>query len=147
DAAWPLWVYMAIVAGFGILQFTLYPIGVAFANDNVEPDRRVGLSGIIIMFYGFGASVGPLIAGGLMRVLDESMFFVFVSACAGLLVLFVRPQKVTGEHLSQDAPTQFVPIPEAQSAAPVPALDPRIDMEVDVSHNPPAEEEPQPAAS
>lgn len=147
DAPWPLWVYMAIVAGFGILQFTLYPIGVAFANDNVDPDRRVGLSGIIIMFYGFGACLGPLMAGALMRALGDGMFFVFVSACAGVLVLFVRPQKVTGEHLSEDAPTQFVPIPEVQSAAPLPALDPRIDMESDVSHNPPAEEAPQPAAS
>lgn len=146
--SWPLWVYMAIVAGFGIFQFTLYPIGVAFANDNVETDRRVGLSGIIIMFYGFGACVGPLLAGALMRSFGENTFFVFVSVCAAFLVVSVRPEKVTGEHLSEDAPTQFVPIPEAQSAAPVPALDPRVDMEADISHNPPEHgEEAQPAAT
>src|SRR5690554_3007857 len=27
-------------AAFGVLQFTLYPLGAAFANDNVDPDRR-----------------------------------------------------------------------------------------------------------
>src|SRR5690625_7059564 len=29
-------------AVFGVLQFTLYPLGAAFANANVDPERRVG---------------------------------------------------------------------------------------------------------
>src|SRR5690606_8501898 len=142
----PLWgwgwtfSFTALVAfscAFGALQFTLYPLGAAFANDNVEQERRVGLSAILYMVYGLGACVGPLVAGLLMRELDSSMYFVFVSACAAVLVLVIRPQRVTGANLSQDAPTHFVPMSDSlQSSNVVAALDPRVDVESDVSFEP-----------
>ncbi|HUH60640.1 MAG TPA: MFS transporter [Candidimonas sp.] len=133
----PYWALLLFSCVFGILQFTLYPLGAAFANDNVDPDRRVGLSAILYMVYGLGACVGPLIVGLLMRELNASMYFVFVSACAAILVVFVRPQKVTGENLSEDAPTHFVPMSDSlQSSNVVAALDPRVDVESDVSDKP-----------
>src|SRR5690606_35929223 len=93
----PYWALVLCSCGFGVLQFTLYPLGAAFANDNVEPERRVGLSAILYMVYGVGACVGPLIAGLLMRELESSVYFVFVSVCAAILVAVIRPQRVTGE--------------------------------------------------
>ncbi|NLC34852.1 MAG: MFS transporter [Alcaligenaceae bacterium] len=142
---WPLPYPVLVVFSslFGIILFTLYPVAAAFANDNVDPDRRVGLSAILYMVYGLGACVGPLFVGILMRELQAGVFFVFVSACAIFLVIFVRPQRVSGTHLSQDAPTEFVPMPESsQTQNVVPALDPRIDLDTDVSFMPPPEGEP-----
>src|SRR5690606_24593139 len=56
-------------------------------------------------------------------------------------IVVVRPQRVTGAYLSQDAPTEFVPMPESsQTPNVVPALDPRVDLETDVSFTPPPEE-------
>src|SRR5690606_28685913 len=55
----PYWVLLVISCVFGACQFTLYPIGVAFANDHIEPERRVGLSAIVLMVYGLGACIGP----------------------------------------------------------------------------------------
>lgn len=132
----PYWALLLISCAFGALQFTLYPIGVAFANDHVEPDRRVGLSAIVLMAYGLGACLGPLVVGVLMRHVGTNTFFIFVSACAALLVLYVRPQQVKGDHLSADAPTQFVPMSEVQATPVVAALDPRVDVESDVSGEP-----------
>src|SRR5690606_11468262 len=137
---------------FGIILFTLYPVAAAFANDNVDPDRRVGLSAIMYMVYGLGAGVGPLFVGFLMREMQAGVFFVFVSACAIFLVAFVRPQRITGNYLSEDAPTGFVPMPESsQTQNVVPALDPRVDLDTDVSfttppEDPPAESAEQPVA-
>lgn len=148
----PLWgwgwtfSFTALVAfscAFGALQFTLYPLGAAFANDNVEQERRVGLSAILYMVYGLGACVGPLVAGLLMRELDSSMYFVFVSVCAAILVLVIRPQRVTGANLTEDAPTHFVAMSDSlQSSNVVAALDPRVDVEHDVSFEPVEEVEP-----
>ncbi len=132
----PFWALIAISCAFGALQFPLYPIGTAFANDNVDPDRRVGLSAIVIMAYGLGAGLGPFVAGALMRYIDTNMFFIFVSGSAFLLVLLIRPQRVTGEYLSDDAPTQFVPMSEPQATPAVSALDPRVDPQTDVSAEP-----------
>jgi hypothetical protein len=142
--SFPFWALVVFSCAYGALQFTMYPLGAAFANDNVDPDRRVGLSAILYMVYGIGACVGPLVAGLLMRELNPSMYFVFVSVCAGLLVIFLRPQRITGDHLSQDAPTQFVPMSDSlQTSNVVAALDPRVDLESDVSFEP---VEPDPAA-
>ncbi|HLR12544.1 MAG TPA: MFS transporter [Burkholderiaceae bacterium] len=138
----PFWVLLAFSSLLGALQFTLYPLGTAFANDNVEPERRVGLSAIVYMLYGLGACLGPLAAGLLMRYYDSGVYFIFVSACSLVLVAVVRQKKVKGDHVSQDAPTQYVPMPESpQSSAVVASLDPRVDAEADKSHELPTEEE------
>jgi len=143
----PYWALVVFSCVMGALQFTLYPLGAAFANDNVDPDRRVGLSAILYMVYGVGACVGPLIAGLMMRLLGTSMYFVFLSACSLVLVLFVRPRKVTGANLSQDAPTHFVPMSDSlQSSNVVANLDPRVDVASDVSFVTPQEEGGAPAA-
>lgn len=138
--ALPYWSLMLAAAVFGALQFPLYPIGVAFANDNIEPERRVGLSGILLMAYGLGAFIGPIAIGWLMRQMGSDVFFMFVSACVATLVVFVRHEKVTGEHLTDDAPTQFVPMTELPATSVSAPLDPRVDVEADISHE--AHDEP-----
>ncbi|KAG1450329.1 hypothetical protein G6F57_016426 [Rhizopus arrhizus] len=52
----PYWAMVALSCVFGVLQFTLYPLGAAFANDHVESERRVSLSAVLLMTYGVGAS-------------------------------------------------------------------------------------------
>src|SRR3546814_14677770 len=89
----------------------------ACANDNVEPGRRVGLGAILLMVYGLGACIGPLIVGELMRGINADTFYMFVSFAAAILVLVVRPARVTGSHLSEDAPTQFVPMSDSLQAS------------------------------
>ncbi|NYT66333.1 MFS transporter [Alcaligenaceae bacterium] len=131
----PFWLLVMFSCAIGAMQFTLYPLGAAFANDNIEPERRVGLSAIVYMVYGLGACLGPLLVGVLMDQFNSDIYYIFVSACALTLLLFVRPKKVTGAHLSEDAPTQFVPMYDSlQSSNVVAALDPRVDVESDVSH-------------
>ena len=83
----PWWLMLVISAGTGVMQFTFYALASSFAYDNVSADRRMGMSAVLLMVYGVGASMGPLIAGGLMRLGGPSMFYVFTTACA--LVLFL----------------------------------------------------------
>ena len=131
----PFVVLLLVSSVIGALQFTLYPLGTAFANDNVDPERRVGLSAVVYMLYGLGACLGPLLAGWLMGYFSSEVYFVFVSVCAGVLVLVVRQGKVSGDHVSEDAPTQYVPNPEGlQTSTLVASIDPRVDPEVDISH-------------
>ncbi|MDQ8032402.1 MFS transporter [Bordetella genomosp. 1] len=128
----PYWLLLVLSGVFGILQFTLYPLGAAFANDHVESDRRVGLSAVLLMTYGVGACLGPLVAGVLMSFGGHAMYFVFITACALILVWQVRPARVTGLHQVQEAPVQFVPMPDTLQSSPAAvALDPRVDPVAD----------------
>jgi MFS family permease len=91
-------------SAIGFLQFCLYPLGVALANDNMEPQLRVSLSGMLLITFGVGACIGPLIAGGLMEFFGTSSFYFFYAGSAALLALCVGQAKVTGKHLQKDAP-------------------------------------------
>lgn len=112
-----------------MLQFTLYPLAVAFSNDHIEAERRVSLTAMLLITFGVGASIGPLLTGALMKQLGPNMFYAFVSVCALILVVRVRPDKVTGLHRVDEAPLQHVATPEVSSPL-VAALDPRVDEQV-----------------
>ncbi|ANY17087.1 MFS transporter [Bordetella pseudohinzii] len=128
----PFWLLLCLSALLGVLQFTLYPLGAALANDHVEAERRVSLSAVLLMVYGVGACLGPLAAGILMSLGGHAMYYVFVPVCAMILVWRVRPSAVTGLHQVEEAPVQFVPMPDTlQSSPAMVALDPRVDPEVD----------------
>src|SRR5699024_9854491 len=121
----PLWGWLEVPyealllfsAVFGVLQFTLYPLGAAFANDNVDPDRRVGLSAMLYMVYGLGACLGPLLVGIVMNAWGSDAYFIFVALCCALMVGFIKPSKVSGVHVSADAPTDYVPMPDSLQSA------------------------------
>lgn len=83
----PFWLLLVFAAISGVMQFTLYALAGSYANDLVTADRRVGLSAVLLMSYGVGACLGPLLAGGLMRIAGASTFYVFMTACSALLVL------------------------------------------------------------
>ncbi|MBD1552755.1 MFS transporter [Pseudomonas typographi] len=114
-----------------LLQFSLYPLAVAFSNDHVETERRVSLTAMLLVTYGVGASIGPLLAGVLMKQFGHQMLYAFFSACGLLVVLRVRPGAVTNRHQVQDAPLHHIPMPDNMTASPLAAaLDPRVDEQV-----------------
>ena len=94
---WPFWLMLVFSAALGALQFTLYALASGLANDSIEPARRVGVSVIVLMTYGIGACLGPIVAGGLMRLGGPGMFYVFASACALALIAVVGKKAANGE--------------------------------------------------
>ena len=117
-----------MTAIFGLMVFTLYPMAVALANDHVEPDDRVPLSAMLLVTFGLGASVGPLVSSGLMKWLGPGMLYVFMAACSAILVFRVRSAAVTGDHLVDAAPLQFMPAAGNLASSPLSAaIDPRVE--------------------
>ncbi|PAU63518.1 MFS transporter [Pseudomonas sp. PIC25] len=113
-----------------LLQFSLYPLAVAFSNDHVEGERRVSLTAMLLVTFGVGASIGPLLAGVLMKYFGANMLYAFFSFCALILVWRIRPDKVTHQHQVEDAPLHHIPMPDIASSPLVAALDPRVDEQV-----------------
>ena len=146
---------LLVVVGFvvSMLQFSLYPLAVAFANDHVETDRRVSLTAMLLVTFGVGACIGPLLTGVLMRFLGANMLYAFFCFCGLILVWRVRSKVVTHLHQVDDAPLQHVAMPGTVSASPlVAALDPRVDEQVvqeQMQETPaePSEEAASPASS
>ncbi|MGF6089450.1 MFS transporter [Pseudomonas sp. 18173] len=141
------------IAGFicSLVQFCLYPLAVAFSNDHVEGDRRVSLTAMLLVTYGVGASIGPLVAGVLMKLFGSQMLYAFFSFFALVLVWRIRPKAVTNLHQVEDAPLHHVAMPDNMTSSPLVAcLDPRVDEQVvqdqmqgPVSNGPEPESEPE----
>ncbi|MVW76300.1 MFS transporter [Pseudomonas xionganensis] len=124
---------LLFAVGFAVcaLQFSLYPLAVALANDHVEAERRVSLTAMLLVTFGVGASIGPLLAGVLMRFVGANMLYAFVSVCALILVWRVRPERVTHLHQVEDAPLHHIPMPDSTASSPLAAaLDPRVDEQL-----------------
>jgi MFS family permease len=116
---------------FGILAFTLYPLATALANQNVEQEHRVALSATILLTFGMGASIGPLIASAFMQLVGNSMLYGFMALCT--LLLFLRlthvnyQQKQQDKEVSQDYVMASGDLVSSPLAA---ALDPRVDAQM-----------------
>jgi len=115
----PFTLLLLLGACIGFLQFCLYPLGVALANDNVEPELRVSLAGLLLVAYGVGACIGPLLAGAAMEHFGAASLYYFSAACAALLALMVGQSKVTGAHLQSDAPLHHQATPIGLACSPL----------------------------
>ncbi len=66
---------IVMTAAYGAFAYTLYSLAVAHANDHAKPEDFVKVSGGLLLLYGFGTMIGPLIGAALMGYLSpESLF-------------------------------------------------------------------------
>ena len=96
---------MALVGLFTGFSGTLYPIAVAITNDRMETHRIVAASATLLLSYGIGSVIGPVVMAELMSLLGPSGLF---WGNAGFLVLLAV---VTGYRISQ---TPDVPVAEQE---------------------------------
>lgn len=80
---------LLLSAVFGGFSFTLYPLAVAYTNDFLTSEDLVPASGGLIVAYGSGAAVGPLIASLVMDVFGAGGLFGFVGGVSVILAIFI----------------------------------------------------------
>ena len=120
---------------FGILAFTLYPLATALANQNIEQAERVALSATILLTFGIGATIGPLIASTLMQLFGNHMLYLYMAVCCLILVLRLTRvnynQKTAKKLLAQQQSSDYQLASGDLVSSPLgAALDPRVDEEL-----------------
>ncbi|WP_145479684.1 MFS transporter [Yersinia similis] len=124
-----------------LLQFTLYPLVVALANDLIEPERRVSLAACLLMSFGVGASIGPLVVGALMAPLGGNILYAFFSLCGLGLIALSRTVKQDQDEFVNDAPVPHIAIPDCLVSSPLSsALNPSFDEQMIQDVMPPPEQ-------
>ena len=127
----PPWLMFA--AGFVVcaLQFSLYPLAVALANDHVDGEQRVALTAMLLLTFGVGASIGPLLSGFLMRFFGANMLYAMALVFSLIVAWRVQPRRATHLHQVDDAPLRHIAMPDSTSSSPLAAaLDPRVDEQI-----------------
>ncbi len=100
---------------FGAFLFTIYSLSAATANDLAGPEHRVQVAGGLLITYGAGASIGPIIAGQFMGFMGPQGLFAYFALVSLLLALFATFKRRRGG--SPDKRKPFIAIPATQATS------------------------------
>ena len=121
---------LVLTAAYGALAYTLYSIAVAHANDHAGSEDFVMVSGGLLLLYGFGTMIGPVMGALLLERLRPDSLFLATAAphlALGVYALVrarARPPVPVGEREA------FQTLPSERAATPQAVLlDPRSGQE------------------
>ncbi|WP_419903377.1 MFS transporter [Kiloniella sp.] len=79
---------IAAIALYGGFSFTIYAISSSQVNDMADRDKLVQVSAGLLIAYGVGASIGPVVAAQFMTLAGPNGFFMFLIGVNCTLVVF-----------------------------------------------------------
>jgi len=94
---------------FGGCCFSLYPLSTALACENIESEFLLGAIGGLLLSYGVGATVGPIISPLFIDFLGPSGLFVFFIAIASFLSIVCIYRSFTNPFKSLKNQQCYVP--------------------------------------
>lgn len=106
------WVIITMTGLYGALAYAIYPVAVAHANDYATAETFVKVSGGLLLLYGFGTMIGPLVAAAAMEELWPSALFAVTALshiCIAIYVLFRSRRRASVPHDEKDQFTAIVP--------------------------------------
>jgi len=112
---------------FGATSLCIYPVAITYAFDRAEPKEFVEVGAAVLIAFGFGAFVGPLIAPLALRDSDTSGIFLLIGFVYLLIFGFALFRTSQTEPVQEAEAVGFIPTP---ATTPVTfEIDPRVDTE------------------
>ncbi len=115
---------------YGALAYALYPVAVAHANDYATAENFVKVSSGLLLLYGFGTMLGPLLAAGAMGLLWPSALFAVTALAHMAIAAYAILRSRRRASRPKGEKEQFKSMPSVKGATPeVMKLDPRAEPE------------------
>lgn len=109
----------------GILDgsiFAMYPVIVAHANDHAAPGTAIQISGGLLLLYGVGGILGPLLAGWAMAGLADRALFIITATSHVFIILYTIWRIIRREAVAKEDKTQFQVAPGGRASTPQTAV-------------------------
>lgn len=108
----------AFIAMFiiGAGSFPLYSLAIAYTNDWINAEQRVGASGFLVMVNGVGAIIGPLVASALISSSGDSGFFWSLALIHVLVATYLLIRIVVRDAVPVEDQSTYQPYPARSSA-------------------------------
>jgi MFS family permease len=103
------WLYASLFL-FGGSAFTLYAIGVAHVNDMLKADEVLEATRGLLLVYGLGAALGPLLAAQFMQLFGTQHLLGFFVASLAPLCLYSLYRLLVGTATPVEDKGEFVPL-------------------------------------
>ena len=121
-------VLLVIISLLGGMVFTLYPLGISHAIDSLTNNDLVAATSGLLIVYGFGSVVGPLLAALTMKVMGAEGLFVYLAVITGILLCFAIWRSQARAAVPVDEQVDYAAVSRTTPMAN--ELDPRLDDEV-----------------
>ncbi|MEM5474550.1 MFS transporter [Hoeflea sp. AS60] len=122
-------VLFGLVSLYGAMSYTLYSITVAHANDFAPSDKFVTVSGGLLLLYGIGTIIGPLVGGITMGYSPYLLFAVTAVSHFGIAAYAMVRTRIRAAIPAEER-ENFSSTPSARAATPESInLDPRASQE------------------
>jgi MFS family permease len=120
-----------LIAAFGGVVYSMYPVIVAHASDHAEPGDFLSISGGLLLIFGTGTMLGPLLASGLMTFTYPGALFQVTAAAHLTMLGFAIWRMNKRAAVKAEDKSDFVPVVStAQITTPETVnLDPRTDVD------------------
>ncbi|MBK1887324.1 MFS transporter [Marinobacter sp. DY40_1A1] len=119
-----LWQLTLLVGAFTGLSATIYPISVAITNDRMESTRIVAASATLLLSYGVGSVIGPIVMAELINLLGPKGLFLGNAGFLLVLAIVTSLRITYTEDVAVEDQEHYVPaMPETSSV--LTELDPR----------------------
>lgn len=114
-----------LISLYGAMSYTLYSIIVAHANDYAASDKFVVVSSGLLLLYGIGTIIGPLIGGLTMAVSPHLLFAVTAAAHLAVAIYAIVRSRIRASVPGAEK-ENFASPPSSRAATPESInLDPR----------------------
>jgi MFS family permease len=122
-------VIIALVGAFGGMIYSMYPVIVAHANDHSPPGEFLKTSGGLLLLFGAGSVVGPLLAAVMMTLTTPQGLFGVTSAAHAAMIAFALWRMTQRSALPAEDKEDFVAMASGVrfSTPETLALDPRAE--------------------
>lgn len=126
-----IWLYVAVFL-LGGMMFPIYSLSVAYLNDRVSTGDALDASRGLLLMYGGGALLGPILAGETMRQTGPAGLFYYIAAILLLFMLFAFLRMLKTEPAPQEERSVFVAMTRTSQV--VLEMDPRVENELTEEH-------------
>ncbi len=96
-------------AVYGAVCFTIYPLSASQVNDMAAPDRLVQVAAGLLIAYGIGATIGPILVAQSMAIFGPPGFFLFIVGINSTLILFTAV-RIRQRRRGEKAKAPFMPL-------------------------------------
>lgn len=122
--------FFAMIILLGASIFPLYSVTIAHANDYSAPDEFVETSSGLLIVYGVGTIIGPLLGAVAMESIGPHGLFAMIALSFVAVACYATYRINQREQAPEEERIDFVPTPMARAGSPqLFEFDPRSDPE------------------
>ncbi len=102
---------------FGGFSMPIYSLSIALMNDQLNREEMVEAAGALIILYGSGSALGPLLGGPVMGRVGPQGLFYLMAVSLGVLLFFVLLRLTRVPELPERIRQRYRPFPRTTYAA------------------------------